>query len=162
MVLLQEEHVCDACLLTAKIIDKCGCEGSKTLPRLPKIEPVATMSSKKTTNISLKSARSAEEPAKSEEKPPKSEKCANMVSTCGGFGSDLGDFGPPSKLMQKSKRKKCLWDLTRQALPAARRISERFWEGFGRAKWSQNRDFWYFFGYACGDLIFGRILLDFS
>ena len=59
VVLLQEEHVCDACLLTSKIIDKGGCEGSKALPRPPKIESVATISSKKTTNMSLKSARSA-------------------------------------------------------------------------------------------------------
>ena len=40
-------------------------------------------------------------------------------------------------------------------------ILEGVWEGFGRPKWFQNRDFWYFLGYVCGDLIFGRILLDF-
>ena len=47
VVLLHEEHFCDACLLTPKIIDKCGFEGSKTLPRPPKIEPGATPSLKK-------------------------------------------------------------------------------------------------------------------
>ena len=61
-----------------KDIVKCGFEGSKTLPRLPKIEPGAT---KKATNMSQKSARSVQEPAKSEKKAPKSEKCANMSPT---------------------------------------------------------------------------------
>ena len=51
---------------------------------------------------------------------------------------------------------------TEKTLPwVLKSILERFWEGFGRPKWFQNRDFWYFFGYACGDLNFGRILLEF-
>ena len=33
--------------------------------------------------------------------------------------------------------------------------------GFWEAKMVPIRDFWYFFGYACGDVSFGRILLDF-
>ena len=33
--------------------------------------------------------------------------------------------------------------------------------GFWHPKWSQNRNFWYFFGYVCGVFIFSRILLDF-
>ena len=89
MVLLYEEHFCDACLLPPKIIDKCGFEGSKTLPRPPKIEPGATPSAKKTTTMSQKSARSAQVPAKSEKKAPESEKCANMDPTCGGFDLDF-------------------------------------------------------------------------
>ena len=48
----------DARLLTPKIIDKCGFEGSKALPRPPKIESAATPSPKKTTNMSQKCARS--------------------------------------------------------------------------------------------------------
>ena len=74
VVLLHEEYFCDACVLTPKIIEKCLLEGSKTLPRPPKIEPAATPSPKKTTNMSQKSARSVGEPAKSEKKTPQSEK----------------------------------------------------------------------------------------
>ena len=40
-------------------------------------------------------------------------------------------------------------------------ISKGFWEGFGRPKWSKNRDFGCFLRHAFGDLIFSRILLDF-
>ena len=68
-------------MLPPKIIDKCGFEGSKTLPRLPKIEPGATPGPKKATNMSQKSARSVQEPAKSEKKAFKSEKGANMAPT---------------------------------------------------------------------------------
>ena len=41
-------------------------------------------------------------------------------------------------------------------------ISEGFWEGFGRAKWSKNRDFDCFWEYAFRDLNFGRILFEFD
>ena len=40
-------------------------------------------------------------------------------------------------------------------------ISEGFWEGFGRAKRSKNRDFGCFWEYAFRDLNFGRILFEF-
>ena len=82
-------------MLTSKIIDKCGVEGSKTLSRPPKIEPGVTTSPKKTTNMAQKSARSAQEPAKNEKKAPKSEKCANMAPTCGVSTSAVDDFGLP-------------------------------------------------------------------
>ena len=98
MVLLHEEHFCDACLLTPKIIDKCGFEGSKTLPRPPKIEPAATPSPKKMTNMSQNSARSVQEPANSEKTMPKSEKCAIMVPTSLDLDLDFVqpvDSGPP-------------------------------------------------------------------
>ena len=58
VVLLHEEHFCDACVLTPQIIEKYVLEGSKTLPRPPKIEAAATPSPKKTTNMSQKCARS--------------------------------------------------------------------------------------------------------
>jgi hypothetical protein len=74
VVLLHEEHFCDACLLTAKISDKSGFEGPKTCPRPFKIESGATQSPKKTTNLRKKSVRIAQEPAKTEKKAPKSEK----------------------------------------------------------------------------------------
>ena len=45
VVLVDEEHFRDACLLTPKHIVKCGFEGSKTCPRPPKIESGATQSS---------------------------------------------------------------------------------------------------------------------
>ena len=61
-------------MLTPKIIDKCGFEGSKTLPEPFKIEPGVTPSPKKATNMSQKIARSVQEPAKSEKKAPKTEK----------------------------------------------------------------------------------------
>ena len=82
-------------MLTPKIIDKCGFEGSKTLPRPAKIEPGATPSPKKTTNMNQKSARSVQEPSKSDKKVPKSEKCANMAPTRQDFGLDFGTFGTP-------------------------------------------------------------------
>ena len=41
-------------------------------------------------------------------------------------------------------------------------ILEGFWEGLGMPKWSKNGDFGCFFGYASGDLIFGRICLIFD
>ena len=47
VVLLHEEHFCDACLLTPKIIDKCGFEGSKTLPDCPKSSPERPQARKK-------------------------------------------------------------------------------------------------------------------
>ena len=40
-------------------------------------------------------------------------------------------------------------------------ISEGFWEGFGRAKRSKNRDLGCFWEYAFRDLNFGRILFEF-
>ena len=40
-------------------------------------------------------------------------------------------------------------------------ISGGFWEGFGRPKWSKNRDFGCFFGYAFRDLNFDRIFVFF-
>ena len=95
VVLLHEEYFCDACVLTPKIIEKCLLEGSKTLPRPPKIEPAATPSPKKTTNMSQKSARSVGEPAKSEKKTPQSEKCANIVPTWRDFDLEFGSFWPP-------------------------------------------------------------------
>ena len=94
VVLLHEEHFCDARLQTPKIIDKCGFEGSKTLPRPPKIEPRATPSPKKTTNVSHRSARNAQEPAKNEKKAFKSEKCVNMAPTCGVLAS-IWKVSPP-------------------------------------------------------------------
>ena len=95
MVLLQEEHVCDVCLLTPKIHDKSGFEGLKTCPGPFKIESGATQNPKKPTDMREKSARIAPEPANTEKKAPQSEKCANKVPTCGGLGSDFGDFGLP-------------------------------------------------------------------
>ena len=95
MVLLHEEHFCEACFLRLTFIDKCGLEAAKTLPRPPKIEPAATPSSKKTTNMNQKSARSAQEPAKSEKRAPKSEKCANMGPNMKDFGLDSGAPGLP-------------------------------------------------------------------
>ena len=97
MVVLHEELFCDACWITPKIIDKCGFEGSKTLPRPPKVEPGATPSPKKTTNMNQKSARNAQEPAKNEKQPPQNEKCANMAPTHGSFGLDFGVAAPPLK-----------------------------------------------------------------
>ena len=95
MVLLHEEHFCGACLRTPKILDEFGFEGSKTCPRPPKIEAGATQSPKKTTNMSTKRARSAQEPAKNEKKTLKSEKCANIRPTYLSFGLDFGVCPPP-------------------------------------------------------------------
>ena len=74
MVLLEEEHFCDVCLLTPKIHDKSGFEGPKTCPEPCKIESGATQKPKKTTNMKEKSARIAQEPVKSEKKAPQTEK----------------------------------------------------------------------------------------
>ena len=82
-------------MLTPKIIDKCGFEGSKACPRPPKIESGATQSPKKTTNMSKQSARRAQELAKSEKKTPKSEKCANIIPTGQDFGLKFGHPSPP-------------------------------------------------------------------
>ena len=86
VVLLHEEHFCTVCVLMLENIEKCGFEGSKTLPGPLKIESGATQNVKKTTNTSKKRARSVQEPAKSEKKAPKSEKCANIVPTWRDFG----------------------------------------------------------------------------
>ena len=94
MVLLHEEHFCDACLLMPKIIDKCGFDGSKTLPRPLEIEPGATPSPKKTTNMNQKSATNVQEPAKSEKKTPKSEKRTNKVPTWRDLDLALGGSPP--------------------------------------------------------------------
>ena len=97
VVLLHEQHFCDACLLARKIIDKCGLEGSKTFPRPPKIKAGATQSPKKMTNMSKKTARGVQEPAKSEKKAPKIEKTANMVLPRARFTLEFGPpcLGPP-------------------------------------------------------------------
>ena len=95
MVLLEEEHFCDVCLLTPRIHDKSGFEGPKTCPGPFKIESGATQNPKKTTNMREKSARIAPEPAKTEKKAPKSEKCANMGPTYISFGLDFGVAGLP-------------------------------------------------------------------
>ena len=105
VVLLHEKYFCDACVLTPKIIEKCLLEGSKTLPRPPKIEPTATPSPKKTTNMSQKSARSVREPAKSEKKAPKSEKCANMSPTWPRSDLHFGRSWPP--LRKEIRRAAC-------------------------------------------------------
>ena len=81
VVLLEEEHFCDMCLLTLKIHDKSGFEGPKTCPEPFKIESGATQKPKKTTNMREKSARIAQEPATTEKKTPQSEKCANTAPT---------------------------------------------------------------------------------
>ena len=98
VVLLHEEHFCDACLLTAKISDKSGFEGPKTCPRPFKIESGATQSPKKNDQ---KNARSAQEPTKIEKKTPKSEQCANMVATWQDFDLDSGDEWPPLSLFKQ-------------------------------------------------------------
>ena len=87
-----------------------------------------------------KRSRSSQERKEGAQERKMCQHSANMVPTCGGFGSDLGDFGPPSKLMQKLKRKKCLWDLTRLALQRSAAdlgsLWDGFWKGFGRPKTS--------------------------
>ena len=92
-----------------KIINKCGFEGSKTLPRPPKVEPRGTPSPKRTTNMSQKSARNVQEPAKNEKKLPKSEKCANIEPTWQDFGLDFGVAGPSLKHAKQyvNASKKC-------------------------------------------------------
>ena len=105
VVLLHEEHFCEACVRTPTCIDKCGFEASKTLSRPPKIEFAATPNPEKTTNVTQKSRRSAPEATWCEKMAPRKEKCANMGPTCVSFGLHFGSLGPPlvrtcSMLMQ--------------------------------------------------------------
>ena len=95
VVLLHEEHFCDACVLTRKNIVKCGFEGFETGPGRSQIEAGATPSPQKTTNVSQKGARNGQEPAKSEKKMPKREKWANMEPTWLGFDLVFGRFWLP-------------------------------------------------------------------
>ena len=61
-------------MLTPTFIDKCVFEAARTLPKPPKIEPAATPSSKKTTNMTEKRSTNALETAKREKKVFKREK----------------------------------------------------------------------------------------